>query len=602
MQPFAEAAAELFNEDNPDVNITVGAAGTSGGFEKFCAGETDISDASRPIEPEEVDACKEGGVSYTDFQVANDGISVVTNPSLEISCLTTDQLEQLWVERRGHQLQPAGQRRRHRRSAARRRGQPLRPRHRLGHVRLLHRRRSTVRRASAARTTSRPRTTTCSSRASRGTQSGLGYFGFSYYEQNQDALNLVSVDGGDGCVAPSADTIQDGSYTPLSRPLFMYPSDGGAREAGGRRRSCSSSPTTTTQIAEAALIVPMDSEQGSKAQAAVAEGGRLRPLEGPPADTGAHGGSRHSGGRRGRRGREPSASAAAAGARRLIRALLFLAAAISVLTTILIVVALLKESIPFFKDVGAAFFSDAEWSPLFSDPEFGIRQLLIGTFLVTGIAIVVAVPIGIGSAIYLSEYASPRTRRIVKPILEVLVGVPTIVFGYFALTFITPTILQDILHLDVQVFNALAAGLIMGFMIVPTIASISEDAMSAVPQGLREGAYGLGATKRQVATKVVFPAAISGIVASIVLGISRGVGETMIVLIAAGLAPSSSLNPLEPHATITAFMGATAKGDNPAGTIGYQSIFACGLTLFVLTLLMNMVAIRFVRKYREVYE
>jgi phosphate transport system permease protein len=301
-------------------------------------------------------------------------------------------------------------------------------------------------------------------------------------------------------------------------------------------------------------------------------------------------GARALGVRRRRRGEE------------VIRALLFLAAAISVLTTVLIVVALLKESIPFFKDVGADFFSQGEWSPLFQDPQFGVRPLLIGTFLVTGIAILVAIPIGLGSAVYLSEYASPRVRRVVKPILEVLVGVPTIVFGFFALTFVTPTLLQDILHLDVQVFNALAAGLIMGFMIVPTIASISEDSMSAVPQGLREGAYGMGATKRQVATKVVFPAAISGIVASIVLGVSRGIGETMIVLIAAGLAPTSSLNPLEPHATITAFMGATAKGDNPAGTIGYQSIFALGLTLFVLTLLMNMVAIRFVRKYREVYE
>ena len=305
-------------------------------------------------------------------------------------------------------------------------------------------------------------------------------------------------------------------------------------------------------------------------------------------------------------GATPGASALGVRRRRrgeeLIRVLLFLAAAISVLTTILIVVALLKESIPFFQDVGSAFFTDGEWSPLFNDPEFGVRPLLIGTFLITGIGILVAIPLGLGSAIYLSEYATPRVRRLVKPILEVLVGVPTIVFGYFALTFITPTLLQDIFHLDVQVFNALAAGLIMGFMIVPTIASISEDSMSAVPQGLREGAYGMGATKRQVATRVVFPAAISGIVASIVLGVSRGVGETMIVLIAAGLSPSSSLNPLDPHATVTAFMGATAKGDNPAGTIGYQSIFALGLTLFVLTLLMNMVAIRFVRKYRQVYE
>jgi phosphate transport system permease protein len=180
--------------------------------------------------------------------------------------------------------------------------------------------------------------------------------------------------------------------------------------------------------------------------------------------------------------------------------------------------------------------------------------------------------------------------------------VPTVVFGYFALTFVTPTILQDILSVNVQIFNALAAGLVMGMMIVPTIASISEDSMRAVPGELREGAYGLGATKRQVATRVVFPAAISGIVASIVLGISRGVGETMIVLVAAGLQPNFGIDPTEGYATITTFMGATAKGDNPAGTIGYESIFACGLTLFVLTLLMNMVAIRFVRRYREDYE
>jgi phosphate transport system permease protein len=286
----------------------------------------------------------------------------------------------------------------------------------------------------------------------------------------------------------------------------------------------------------------------------------------------------------------------------IIRALLFLAAAISVLTTIGIVVALLEESLSFFGDVGTDFFTQTEWSPLFADPQFGIWPLLNGTFLITGIAILVAVPIGLGSAIYLSEYATPRVRRAIKPVLEVLVGVPTVVFGYFALTFVTPTILQDILSLDITVFNALSAGLVMGMMIVPTIASISEDSMSAVPGGLREGAYGLGATKRQVATRVVFPAAISGIVASIVLGVSRGVGETMIVLVAAGLQPNTGVNPAEGYATITTFMGATAKGDNPAGTIGYESIFACGLTLFVLTLLMNMVAIRFVRKYREVYE
>ena len=192
-------------------------------------------------------------------------------------------------------------------------------------------------------------------------------------------------------------------------------------------------------------------------------------------------------------------------------------------------------------------------------------------------------------------------RKIVKPVLEILVGVPTVVFGYFALTFVTPELLQG-LGFEVKGFNALGAGLVMGIMIVPTIASISEDAMRAVPQGLREGAFGLGSTRRQVATRVVFPAALSGIVASVVLGISRGIGETMIVLLAAGLQPNFGIDPREGFATITTFMGSAADGDNPAGTVGYQSIFACGTILFVLTLLMNTIAIRFVRRYRQVYD
>jgi phosphate transport system permease protein len=287
----------------------------------------------------------------------------------------------------------------------------------------------------------------------------------------------------------------------------------------------------------------------------------------------------------------------------VVRALLFLAALISVLTTLGIVFALVEESIPFFQEVGTAFFQFDDWAPLFSPPSYGIWQLLNGTFLITGIAIFVAVPIGLGSAMYLSEYASPHVRKVVKPFLEVLVGVPTVVFGYFALTFVTPTILQDLLHIGgVQVFNALAAGLVMGMMIVPTIASISEDSMRAVPGGLREGAYGLGATKRQVATRVVFPSAISGIVASIVLGISRGVGETMIVLIAAGQVPTTDLDPRRPMETMTAFIGASAKGDIPTGSTSYKSIFAVGFTLFVMTLIVNAIAIRFVRRYRQVYE
>jgi phosphate transport system permease protein len=286
-----------------------------------------------------------------------------------------------------------------------------------------------------------------------------------------------------------------------------------------------------------------------------------------------------------------------------IRLGLFAAAVVSVLTTLGIVASLLNETIKFFQDVGVgAFITDGDWKPLFSDPQFGIWPLINGTLLVTAIAILVAIPVGLGSAVYLSEYASPRARRLVKPVLEVLVGVPTVVLGFFALTFVTPTIVHDFLGLDVQVFNALSAGLVMGIMIVPTIASVAEDSMSAVPGSLREGAFGLGSSKFQTSTRVVFPAALSGIVAAIVLGVSRGIGETMIALIAAGQIPNTGLNPTQPFETITTFIGATAKGDNPAGTTGYYAIFACGMTLFVLTLIMNAISIRFVRKYRQAYE
>jgi phosphate transport system permease protein len=212
----------------------------------------------------------------------------------------------------------------------------------------------------------------------------------------------------------------------------------------------------------------------------------------------------------------------------------------------------------------------------------------------------VCVPFGLGSAIYLSEYARPRVRGVLKPALEVLAGIPTVVFGYFALTFMTP-LLEDI-GIDVGSFNALSAGLVMGVMLIPTVASLSEDAMSAVPRDLRDGAYALGSTKLQVSTKIVVPAAISGIVASYVLAISRAVGETMIVLIAAGQQPNFSFDPREAVETMTAFIAATGAGDVPTGSLEYKTIFAVGLTLFVMTLVMNLVSIRLVRKYREVYE
>ena len=286
-----------------------------------------------------------------------------------------------------------------------------------------------------------------------------------------------------------------------------------------------------------------------------------------------------------------------------IKAALFLAALVSILTTVGIVVSLGTEAVRFFSEVGIFdFLTGREWAPLFSDPQYGVLPLIGGTLLITGIALFVAVPLGIASAIYLSEYARPRTRRWLKPALEVLAGVPTIVFGYFALTFFTPVVLRDLLGVDVKIFNALSAGIVMGFMVLPTIASVAEDAMSSVPQALREGAFGLGASKLQVSLRVVLPAALSGVVAAVVLGVSRAIGETMIVLVAAGQVPNLGIDPRESYETMTTFIAATGKGDVPTGSIGYKTIFAVGATLFALTLLMNAISIRFVRRYRQVYE
>ncbi len=280
-----------------------------------------------------------------------------------------------------------------------------------------------------------------------------------------------------------------------------------------------------------------------------------------------------------------------------------LAAFISVLTTTGIVVSLLEETISFFGEVGLGdYLFGTDWAPLFEPASFGVLPLVSGTLIISAIAMVVAVPLGLAAAIYLAEYARPGVRKTIKPILELLAGVPTIVFGYFALTFFTPEILRAVLGSDVAIFNALSAGIIIGFLIVPTVASISEDSMSAVPQSLREGSFGLGASKLQTTMRVVFPAALSGIVASVVLGFSRAIGETMVVVIAAGLQPQWGIDILKSMETMTAFIASTAKGDIATGTIAYKTIFAVGTTLFVITLIMNLISIRFVRKYRQVYE
>ena len=287
---------------------------------------------------------------------------------------------------------------------------------------------------------------------------------------------------------------------------------------------------------------------------------------------------------------------------RIIKIVLVAAALVSVLTTFGIVLSVLVPTVEFFSEVSIVeFLTGTLWTPLFANPQYGVLPLLTGTIVITAIALIVAIPLGLGSAIYLSEYASPKTRKVLKPTLELLAGIPTVVFGFFALEFVTQVFLVKIFP-DIDVFNALSAGLVMGIMIIPTIASLSEDAMAAVPAGLRDGAYALGSSKRQVAVGVVVPAALSGIVAAFVLGISRAIGETMIVTIAAGLQPNMTLNPLSGMQTMTSYIAAAGSGDLSTGSIEYKSIFAVGFLLFVLTFIMNVISIRLVRRYRQVYQ
>lgn len=282
---------------------------------------------------------------------------------------------------------------------------------------------------------------------------------------------------------------------------------------------------------------------------------------------------------------------------------LFACAFVSVATTAAIVVVLFGEAFAFFRDVSPLeFFTGTQWTPLFVEQHFGVLPLLSATLVMAAGALAVAVPLGLGAAIYLSEYAPERLRRVVRPTLELLAGIPTVVYGYFALTFITPRLLRPVFGDGVEVFNALSASLAMGIMIVPLVSSLSEGAMRAVPQGLREGAYALGATRFEVATRVVVPAAFSALVAAFILAASRAMGETMIVAIAAGGLPNLSLNPLEGMQAMTGYIVAVSLGDTPRGTIEYSTIFAVGLTLFAVTLTMNVIAQRLIDRFREVYE
>ncbi len=286
---------------------------------------------------------------------------------------------------------------------------------------------------------------------------------------------------------------------------------------------------------------------------------------------------------------------------RIIKAILFVCAIASIFTTVGIVSVLIFEAALFFQEVTLwEFLTNTKWTPLFASKNFGILPLVTATLLTSIGAMCVALPLGLMSAIYLSEYSPDVVRQIVKPILEILAGIPTVVYGYFALLFITP-ILRAISD-DISVFNGLSASLVMGIMILPMVSSLSEDAMRSVPRSLREGAYALGATKLEVSTRVVIPAALSGIVAAFILATSRAIGETMIVTIAAGQNPNFTFNPFVPIETMTAYIVQVSLGDTPTGTLEFKTIFAVGLSLFVITLAMNLLSQFIVRRFREVYE
>jgi phosphate transport system permease protein len=286
---------------------------------------------------------------------------------------------------------------------------------------------------------------------------------------------------------------------------------------------------------------------------------------------------------------------------KLMELALFLAAASSVLVTLGIVGVLLYESLFFFQEVSIrAFLTDTMWTPLFAEPHYGILPLLSGTLLSTVVALSVAAPLGLMAALYLSEFASTRVRELIKPALELLSGVPTVVYGFFALLVVTPVLQKTILP-SLPGFNILSAGIVIGIMIVPYVASLSEDAMRAVPEGLRDASMALGATRLETALRVVLPAAISGVAAAFVLGISRAVGETMVVAIAAGQQPNLTLDPTQPAATITAYIVQVALGDLPHGSIGYRTIFAAGLSLLLVTLVFNVFGFWLRRRFREAY-
>ncbi len=526
--PLSDAAAELLAEENPDVQVSVGSAGTGGGFEAFCADQTDISDASRPIEEDEAAACKKAGIEYTELTVALDALTLVVHPDLAVDCLTTEQVVKLWEPgsdvTNWSDLDP---------SFPDQEISLFGPGTDSG----------TYDYMAADVIGDESETTRDDYEASEddnvlvqgvaGTEGATGYFGYTYYEENQDSLKALAVDDGQGCVEPSAgDRCRRDLHPAVAAAVHLREQRQVRRQRSrrGLRRLLHREPHRDRR--DRGVHPP-------RRRAVRRDAGRAREhrrLTGSMASstTTSAAGSPHGAGLQpvSLRGRRRPGEA-------VIKGVLFVSAMISIVTTVGIIITLIRPSLEFFAEVDVvSFLTGTEWAP--TRGEFGIYPLVKATLLITLIALLVAVPIGLGAAMFLSEYASRRTRKIFKPVLELLAGVPSVVYGFFALAVVTPWLLQDLLNMEVGFTNALAAGLVLGVMIIPTVASLAEDAMSAVPLALRQGSLAMGANRMQTTLRVVFPAALSGIGAAIVLGLSRAVGETMIVALASGALPSTS--------------------------------------------------------------
>lgn len=627
-------AAELFRAKHPGAEISVGSSGSGAGFNRFLDPQPelrkDINDSSRAIKPEECEKARAVGVEFIELPIAMDGIAVVVNPANDFcDYLTVAELKRIWEPESAitnwKDIRP---------------GFPNLPLKLYGpgtdSGTFDYFVEAVVGKAKACR-----RDYTASENDNvlvqgvAGDRGGLGYFGFSYYEANAQRIRLLAIDGGKGPVLPSLKTIRGGEYAPLSRPLFAYVSAESARrpevrafldfvfdhatEILEKRRD----PFVTLEPGVFAAV-RQRLARGVTGTVFGEPGAAMKPLAALyQVDTGAvvsgHGlGAVAAPAARGGvalRNRLIALVAALALLAVLIRraigrtrgersiaGLLNFCAVISVFTTIGITWVLLSESWTFFRAVPAvSFLTDLIWAPLLEPRHYGILPLICGTMLVAAGALVVAIPVGLASAIFLSEYAPPWLREAAKPVLEILAGIPTVVYGYFALTVITPRLLKPLLP-DTEVFNAASASIVVGIMIIPTICSLCDDAFRSVPRTLREAGYALSATRMEVSTRIVLPAALSGVVAAVLLGLGRAIGETMAVALAAGQTPKLTLNPLESVQTMTGYVVQVSTGEAAVGSVQYQTIFAVGVALFAITLTINLIAQQVMEHFREAYE